>query len=180
MPSGQNTEVSDTHADARQNTMQNFVHPIKDPKQNRFHSAAPFGKDRQRAALIREGADELQGPFGCVLAVCIHHQHGVARRGLVDVGKTNGDGSLMAQISPQTQYPNGSHNRKVRLEIRRIAALSRAVVDQQDMKRARIRSNGPIQPANEFRGRTPVVAERHNNYDINEDAGRMLATIDGL
>ncbi len=102
--------------------MQTFVHPIKDPKQNRFHSAAPFGKDRLRAALIREGADELQGSVGCVLAVCIHHQHGVAGCGLVDVGRTNG----------------------------RIAALSRSVVDQQDMKRTRIRSNGLIQPANEF------------------------------
>src|ERR1035437_10202816 len=62
--SRQNTEVPDMHADARQNAMQRFVDSIKGPKQNRFHSAAPFGKDRLRAALIREGADDLQGPSG--------------------------------------------------------------------------------------------------------------------
>jgi hypothetical protein len=95
------------------------------------------------------------------------------------VGKTNGDGSLMPKVPSQTECPYCSNDGEVRLEIRRTTALSRTVVDKQDVKCTRIRRNGLIKPTNELCGRTPVVAERHKNYDIQRcwhDAGN----IDGL
>jgi len=71
--SGENIEVPDTHAEARQNTMQRLVDPIKGPEHNRFYPAAPFGKDRVLATFITEGADEFYGACRRVLSIGIHY-----------------------------------------------------------------------------------------------------------
>ena len=56
------------------------------------------------------GAQELCHALGRILSIGIHHDHGVAAGGLLNVRQPDGDGPLVAKIAAQAQSPYGSHN----------------------------------------------------------------------
>ena len=119
---------------------------IKRTKHNRFRPAAPFRKNGLCTMSVGIGAQELRHPFGCILSIGIHHNHGVAVGGLLNVYQPDGDCSLMAKIATQTERPYGSHNREAPLKVVAVASLHRAIINQENLHGAGIGRNGFVKP----------------------------------
>jgi hypothetical protein len=69
------------------------------------------------------GPKQLCHALGCILSIGIHHDHGVAASGVLNVCQPDGDGPLVAKIAAQTQSSYGSHNRETALEVVTLASL---------------------------------------------------------
>jgi hypothetical protein len=110
VPEGQITEVSDPHADAGQASMQKFVEMIKASEHKRFRPAFAFRENRLGAMNVGIGAQQRCHALGRILAVGIHHHHGVAAHGLVNVDQPDRDCPLVAKIAAQTQRADGTDN----------------------------------------------------------------------
>ena len=82
--------------------MQDFVEMIKRSKHKRFRPAAPFRKNCLGAMSVGIGVQELCHALGCILSIGIHHDHGVAAGGLLNVYQPDGDCPLVAKIAAQT------------------------------------------------------------------------------
>src|SRR5215472_6965670 len=89
----------------------------------------------------------------------------------MDMNQSHGNSALVAKIAAQMEYANASHHGKARLEIGWMEALNGAVIDKQNIQRTRVRRNSLIKPADKFRGGSPVVAERHEDYGAHWHTG---------
>src|ERR1035438_2586484 len=74
---GQDTKVSHPHTEAREDSVQELVEIIKRSKQQRFRPPASLRKNCLCAMSVAIITQELYDSFRCILAIGIHHDHGV-------------------------------------------------------------------------------------------------------
>ena len=92
--------------------MNELVKNIKESKLERFRTPAPFRENYFFAMSVGIGAKELCHALGCILAISIHYDHGIAAGCLVNVYQPNGDCPLVAKIAAQTQPAYDSDRRE--------------------------------------------------------------------
>ena len=103
--------------------MQDPVEVIKKLKDKRFLPAGPLRKNGFRAMSLRVDAKKLHDPCRCILSIGVHHDNGVAARGLLNMCQADGDSSLMAEIAAQTHNPYRSHRREGELKVSPVVSL---------------------------------------------------------
>jgi hypothetical protein len=81
----------------------------------------------------------------------------------MNLHKPDGYGSLVSEIAAQTQNPYRLHDREFALKIIAVASMRGAIVHQKDIDRALIWRNGLVKTPDQFRGRRPVIPDRHEH-----------------
>jgi hypothetical protein len=100
-------EVADTHALTRQGQVNHPIHPIQDSERVSFGSASPLRKYDAIGPLLFQRANKSGNILRPVLAVSIHDDDCVPLPMCLQVCEPDGDGTLMTDVSPKTQYLDG-------------------------------------------------------------------------
>lgn len=162
---GQNTEVSNAYANSCEYPVKESVCLVENPKPKGFQTAAALREDRFCTMAIGVNTQQLDDALGRILPIGIHYDHGVTFRRRLNVRKPSCDGTLVAQISSQTQYTYRPHSTIGSLEISRIALFNRTIIDEQNVHCATLATDSLVNPSNEFRCGLPIIPERHEDHN---------------
>ena len=159
-PARDGAEVADPYALAGQETMKQLEQRVKHAENERLRSPRPFGEDDRSVSRFLESFEQPGNVRGIILAVAVHDHDRAGRKTVFDVSKTNGDRSLMAQVSPQAQHIDPAQSRERPALERSVGFNGRAVVDDENVDREKMRRQDRIQLRKQLGQRGPIVENR--------------------
>jgi hypothetical protein len=92
---------------------------------------------------------KFHNAVGCILAVRVHHENGIASGILLKVCEADGNCSLVAKIAAQAQRSYRAHRGKAAPEIIALALLERAVVNEENLDATHV-GNGSVKASDKF------------------------------
>jgi hypothetical protein len=99
------------------------IENIEGTKQQRFGAPDPFCKDHLLTVTFRIRSQKLGRPSRCVFSIGVHHEDRVAAQTFLNVCEPNGNRSLDAKVSAQSQKLYSPDYGEVALEVTVVALL---------------------------------------------------------
>ena len=156
-------EVANLHCDSREKPMSPTIQKIKQLECPRRRAAAPLRKDHLLPVLATESLDQSRHVFRPVLAVGIHHEHGVTRAFRMNEAQPDRNRPLMSQIAPQTQRLNGANVAQSGLNKISGCRRERTIVNEYQPCYDRLLVQRRIQLTQQFTRAVPITVKGKEN-----------------